>query len=274
MFLRIFKHLLPNSKAWNITPFKNLRNFFKGFTGLGEDSKSFSDSVYQDLFPETTRELEKWERQFGLPNTLSAKASDEQLRRDRLDAAWKEMGGQSPRYFQDTLQRNGFNVFVHEWWEPGTEPPVGVLQCVTPRNPLLVIRQESTEGILGVQCGDEEARAGEQFARCGNSRNPIGYPLVNKIVETEKKIITGAGEPLMRAGEPTALAGNFFTYNEVTVDYIVPNDRLTWPYFIYIGAENFPDIAEIRLERKEEFEDLCLKICPVQQWMGILVKYI
>jgi len=40
LFLRIFKHLLPNSAAWNITKDKNLRRLHEGLTGLGSDVKN------------------------------------------------------------------------------------------------------------------------------------------------------------------------------------------------------------------------------------------
>ena len=71
MFLRIFQHLLPNAKAWRITTDKQLRQFFEGLTGVGSDVRTFIDLVYKDIDPQETRELDAWEVQFGLPNTLT-----------------------------------------------------------------------------------------------------------------------------------------------------------------------------------------------------------
>ena len=34
-FLRVFKHLLPNARAWRITVDKKLRQFFEGLSGVG-----------------------------------------------------------------------------------------------------------------------------------------------------------------------------------------------------------------------------------------------
>ena len=268
-FLRVFKHLLPNARAWRITVDKKLRQFFEGLSGVGSDAKTFFDGVWLDIFPETTRELDAWEQQFGLRDT----GITEQERRDRLDATWKALGGQDPRYIQDTLQANGFDVYVHEWWEPGTEPAPGVKQCVTPRNPLMWIRREYTGVTLLVECGEAVAACGEAFAEAGNSLQPTGYPLVNKIFQTEPDFLTLCGESVAEAGEPLASCGNFLEFKETLRNYIVPNDPAKWPYFLYIGGETFGTLAQVDPKRRDEFEALCLKICPAQQWLGILVEY-
>lgn len=270
MFLRIFKHLLPNARAWRITVDKKLRQFFAGLSDVGDDVKTFFDGIWLDIFPETTRELDAWEKQFGLRDT----GLTEQQRRDRLDATWKALGGQDPKYIQDTLQANGFDVYVHEWWEPGTEPAPGVKQCVTPRNPLMYIRREYTGVTLLVECGEPNAECGEPFAQAGNSLVPRGYPLVNKIFETVPDIIPLCGELEAQSGEPSALCGNYEQFRDQLKEYIVPREPEKWPYFLYIGAENFGDIAQVDPKRRDEFEALCLKICPAQQWLGILVEYV
>ncbi len=76
----------------------------------------------------------------------------------------------------------------------------------------------------------------------------------------------------MQCGEPAALCGD----GVLTVQfkkYTIPTDPKKWPYFLYIGGENFPDLAQVDPSRRDEFEDLCLKISPAQQWLGILVSY-
>lgn len=269
-FLRIFKHLLPNARAWRITVDKRLREFFSGLSGVGEEAKTFFDGIWLDVFPETTRELDVWEQQFGLRDT----GLTEQQRRDRLDATWKAIGGQDPKYIQDTLRANGFDVYVHEWWEPGTEPIPGVKQCVTPRNPLMYLRREFTGVTLLVECGEPLAQCGEPFAGAGNSLQPRGYPLVNKVFETVPDFIALCGEPAAECGEPDIECGNYFQFREDLREYIVPRDPAKWPYFLYIGAETFGGIAQVDPKRKDEFEALCLKICPAQQWLGILVEYV
>lgn len=271
MFLRIFKHLLPNARAWRLTVDKKLRQFFDGLTApLGSDIKSFFDNIWLDIFPETTREISAWEKQFGLRDT----GITEQERRDRLAATWRYLGGQDPRFIQDTLQANGFDVYVHEWWQPGTEAAVGVKSCTTPRNPLLYIRREFTNVDLLVECGEANVECGESFAECGNRLEPSGYPLVNKILQTIADIVPLCGETLAECGELEASCGNYTVFRNSFVEYIVPRDSTKWPYFLYIGGETFGDLAQVDPKRRDEFETLCLKICPTQQWLGMLVEYV
>lgn len=265
MFLDVFKHLLPKAKAWNITIDKQLRQFFDGLTIIGDLPKTFIDTIYFDLFPQTvnsSRELALWEEQFGLlSNSLTI-----QERRDRLAAAWQAQGGQSPRYIQDTLQANGFNVFIHEWFEPDTNPPVL-------REPLDFLRVTTGDPIIIPECGEAVAECGEADAICGNSLELTGFALVNKIQEIDSVISSLAGEAFMECGESQAICGNFSIFEFSQKIYTIPNDPLKWPFFLYIGAETFPDIETIGLSRQNEFEALLLKICPAQQWLGLLIKY-
>lgn len=270
MWLRIFKHLLPHAKAWRITIDKTLREFFNGLTTTGSDVKDFIDGVWLDIFPEDTRELSEWEQQWGLRDA----GLTTQERRDRLDATWKALGGQDPKYIQDTLRNNGFDVYVHEWWAPGTEPAVGVRAQATVRSPLLYIRRQYTETYSGVECGEALAECGESFALAGNGVEPRGYPLVNRIFRTQPDIEPLCGEALAEAGESIATCGSYTTFRTDYQNYIVPSNTAYWPYFLYIGAADINDIAQVDPKRRDEFEELCLKICPAQQWLGILVEYV
>lgn len=269
MFLRIFKHLLPTARAWRITVDKKLRQFFEGLSGLGSDAKTFFDGVWLDIFPETTRELSTWEEQFGLGNT----GLDEAGRRARLDAAWKARGGQDPEYIQTTLRANGFDVHVHEWWVPGTEPVPGVKQCVTPRNPFTVLSNDNVDSGLTITCGNPIATCGNPVATCGSSTEPIGYPLVNKLRQTVPKYQVTCGNPIATCSSPSATAGAYRIYHDVERRYFIPLDTTKWSYILYIGGEVFGAPAQISTQRKNEFEALCLKIRPAQHWLGIIVEY-
>lgn len=261
LFLRVFKHLLPTGRAWRLTVDKTLRRFFAGLAELPGSVVEFFDLVWLDIDPRYTRQLDKWDETFGLRRV----GLSESARRDRLAATWAAMGGQSPRYIQDTLQAHGFDVYVHEWWEPGSTPPVA-------RNPLTYLRNSSDAPTQLVECAEPDAECGETFAEAGNSRNPLGYPLVNKIWEPAP-LLVACGEPLAECGELTAEAGNSTGYVFNRREYTVTADTATWPYFLYIGGKRFGDAAIVPSGRREEFEDLCLKICPLQQWLGILVTY-
>lgn len=271
IFFRMFQHLLPNARAWRLTIEKTLRNLFEGLSGIGADVVNYADRIWLDIFPATTRELDEWELQFALPDTILTDVA----RRSRLDAHWKALGGQDAKYIQDTLRGAGFDVFVHEWWVPGTEPAPGVKLCVTPRNPLTVLRPEFTgvDNTFVVGLGEVEAELGETFAEMGNSIDPLGYPLVNKLSFSNDDLTILLGEELAELGESEAELGQFINFKFIPVNYIVPTDPLKWPYFLYIGGETFGDLATIVPSRRDEFETLALKICPTQQWLGILVLY-
>ena len=78
----------------------------------------------------------------------------------------------------------------------------------------------------------------------------------------------------MEAGEVEAIAGNYLGFSNTPVEYFIPSDTDKWHYFLYIGGQVFGDQAQVDPKRKDEFEALCLKICPAQQWLGIIVEYV
>lgn len=272
MWLRIFKHLLPDARAWRLTTSKTLRSFFEGLGGAASDARSFVDDVHNDLWPDTTRELDLWLDQFGL---YRAGGQTETELRSRLDAAWKSNGGQSPAYIQRVLQAAGFDVYVHEWWEPIPDRPAGgsIDGDVTPvaRNPFDYLDDGTGAVPWAFVDGGEDAQDGDPVAQDGGTNVPPGYPLVNKIIEAQTRSI-GDGAADMADGDPEAQDGGVeIAYPLKT--YQIPVDPTKYPYFLYIGGEAFPDTASVPAGRRDEFEELCLKICPTEQWLGIIVEY-
>lgn len=270
-WLNIFTHLLPNARAWRITSNKRLRQFFEGLTVVGSDAKGYIDRVYQDLDPQKTRSLDLWEDQFN----LSASTLTVQQRRDRLAATWKALGGQDPYYIQNTLRAAGFDVYVHEWWEPVPGRPTGGSingdHEPVARNPYDFLNDGLSErGILSVD-GAERMQDGGDQAFDGAYGAPQGYPLVNKLLETVLSGI-GDGAARMQDGAKEAIDGTRSAQFRRRL-YPLPTDPARFPYFLYIGGEIFPNVATVPSSRRDEFEDLCLKICPLEQWLGILVRY-
>lgn len=262
MFLRLLKYLLPNARAWQITQDKQLRQFFDGLSGLGSNIRTYFDQVYLDLFPETTRELDTWENNFGLPGTLTV----EQERRDRLAAAWQAIGGQSPRYIQDTLRAAGFDVYVHEWWElPVVGSPVA-------RNPFTYLN-DGTGGFSSLMNdGAADTQDGDVLSQDGSSGEPLGFALVNKVFEGTTGSV-GDGAANMNDGAADAQDGDSVVSWAQKL-YPIPADPTKYPFFFYIGGQTFPDHATVLTSRKNEFETLCLKICPTQLWLGMLITYV
>lgn len=266
MFLNIFKHLLPNARAWRITVDKTLREFFTGLSGLGSDIKEFFDLIWTDIDPQQTRQLPEWENQFGLRDT----GLSEQERRDRLEATWAALGGQSPRYIQDTLQANGFDVYVHDWWS------------VDYYDNLFGFAEDPDAfgfgSVSDPSIGGYFYSITKQVCRIPHDAHALlvspAYPLVNKIVSTERAYTVLAGEAVAQAGEPAAVAGNYTDYSETERRYTVPIDSTAWSYFWYVGGETFGTFASVSATRKDEFESLCLKLGPAHLWIGVFVNYV
>jgi len=261
-YLKLYKLLLPKARAWRITVEKNLRKFFEGLTDLPADVREFVDLVYLDVFPQTTRELEKWEDQFNLPDTPGLTIQE---RRDRLEAAWAAQGGQDPRYIQDTLQAAGFPVYVHEWWEPASSWPNGPPVA---RNPNIYLDTGATKFVMAD--GDENSQDGDELAQDGGVADASGYLLVNRY---DIRGRLGDGSREMQTGGFNAQDGAISSVVK-NINYVVPSDPAKWPFFLYIGGQTFPDTVTLPASRRTEFELLVLKICPSQLWKGILVEYI
>lgn len=273
MWLRIYQHLLFKSKFWTIVVTKQLRQLFAGLAGWPRDARDYVDTQYNALDPQltTVAALNKWLVQFGID---PAGLTDSE-KRSRLDAAWKEQGGQDLTYIQNTLQARGFNVYVHEWWVPGVLHPAGGQvngdEPPVARNPYTYlydgIAPPSTVGD-----GHNNAQDGYDNFQDGNNNNPPGYVLVNLIQEVYQSAVWDGHVQAVDGAD--AMADGNFVLGFRPKQYALTATVDEYPYFLYIGGESFPNLAAIPNDRREEFEKLVLKICPTEQWLGMLIEYI
>lgn len=252
LFFRAIRHLLPTGAAWQVTVDKHLRRFFLGLSEQPAETKTFIDNVYLDLFPETTRELNEWERQFGLALTdTSGGDLDPEVINGRLllAAEWRATGGQSPSYIQGVLQAAGFDVYIHEWWSSG--PPYVARD---PRdytdNPLIGSWQ-----CTGFDGGGLPLPTQPQCTGYDVNGTPLAtQPQCNRWLANETHYLVNLD--LTRRAPPP-----------------VPDDPTKWPYFMYVGGENFPDHAVVDITRRAEFERLLLKLRPTHNWIVTLIDY-
>lgn len=261
-FLNLYKHLLPRALAWTLTAVKPLRQFFEGLSFAVV--KTYFDDIWLDIFPGTTRDITGWEKSFGLPDYDLT----EQERRDRLDARWKEFGGQDPKSIQDRLQAAGFDVYVHQWWVPGTEPPIGVEGCAVARNPIPLLKSDIS---FDMEMGSEVAEMGDPNAEMGPYLEQPGYILVNKDSTFDSHAVMEMGSDEAEMGGDDSEMGLLVVDTNENIH--MTRDQSKWPFFLYIGAETFPDLAQLPASKRAEFEELCLKMRPLQQWLGMLVEY-
>lgn len=227
--IKQLKHLLPSGLAWRLTKDKALKRLMEGLGTAGDDARKFADDRYLDLFPQTSTTLDDWGEQFGVPGTVQA-----------VDAAWKATGGQSKAYIEGILQAAGFDLYLHEFWVPGTEPPAGTLGSPQVRNPNYYLDWPGWIGEYIYTAGDPMVTAGAGFT---------------------------AGATVQAGGGP-----GYLLVDGVNTFYPGLNST-RWPYYLYIGAENFPELATVPASRRAELEALILKITPAQQWIGMMVEY-
>lgn len=224
-----------------------IRRFFIGLSGLPTSVRSFADLIWFDIFPSTTRQLSEWEVEFGLPNT----GLTEPERRERLANSWASQGGQTVAYIQSVLNGAGFDVKVWESVAPGDVPPAGSATCPTVINPLAHLDPTSTDPVP-----------------------PLGYALPNGTYVTEINNTMECGELVMECGEPEAECGQYSGYSETPTPHIVTNDPDKNPFYLYISGDTINDVAQIPQIRRQEFEELCLRIRPTSSWLGLKVEYI
>ena len=309
-FFRQFQHLLPDGKAWRITVDKTLRRFFEGLVNAPSDARDYVDDVYDDMFPETTRELAQFEKQFGISPGLT-----DSIRRSNIAAEWAATGGQDPSYLQTILQLAAMNVFVHDpfpaEFEKGAVTSVVVggtgIQIFTGffvhglRVGQLVLHQgigESTyNGLFAVTAIIDENTYEVGATFVGNSSGPFDgtqpyvYRSVDPRLYTNIPLIGAfqasdfpsqpqcTGEGI--AGRP-ACDGHLANDPKYLVNDLldnlpppkVPDDPLTWPFFAYVGAETFPDLAVVDTDLREEVDRLLLKLFPTHIWIVKLIDYI
>jgi hypothetical protein len=238
--LRLIQHLLPRALAWKTTTptgeraaAKRLRQYLEGIANWAAEISAFVDLMFLDVLPRSTRDLVAWEKQFSLG--AGGSIAD---RRAKLAGAWGLQGGQSPDYLQSTLHAAGFDtVYVHEWWSSGP-PYVARDPRSHVRQPLLGVYQCETTNEW--ECFDPDPS--EPLApHCDDTlANDPGY-LVNL--------------DLTRRAPPP-----------------VPDDPSRWPYFLYLAAETFPDLAPVQASRIAELKELILRMAPAQQWIVLLVE--
>lgn len=252
--INLWKVALPRSRAFSLIITKTFRKFYEGLS-YPQYYRDLFDKTYKELDPQVTTQLVRWEDQFYLPSN----GLTEQQRRDRLEATWKMNGGQSPAYLQSILRGYGFDVYVHDWWQP--------------------IPQETS-----LTMGDDDAFMGGENAFMGASivdfpspwdpnivLVPPYYPLVNKVATTRYVPIRMGGEGAFMGGED-AFMGSILQTSSGDV-YPIPQDATKWRGFVYVGGETMPNPAYISPDRKAEFEELILSIFPADKWVGVIVEY-
>ncbi len=254
-----FNGLLPSGSAFKLQAGSNIRKFFAGLGSAADDIEEEAGNIYFDIFPDTTRCLDDWDEQFA----ISGPTATEQDRRDRLLSAWRETGGQSPGYIQDTLQEAGFDVYVHE-------------------SAYFLTDLDAQFGQMGKACTATACKLGSLSSFGFGSFGTV-YDSV-RIIRDPRPFIGGFVDNFGGLNDLSdSLQFGFSTFgrrtgllllNELVEDAPAElDDPDTWPYVWYIGAETFGDFAEVSNERKTEFITKIQKVRPRHTWIVLLVNF-
>ena len=145
-FFKVFKLLFPRVKSFELVFETKLKKFIRSLSVLPEDVKTETEKVFLDLFPETTRVFDEWEKQFAV---LFASEQYGENRVGILKALWKaNSGGQSLEYIQGVLQ--------------SVIPEIKVFENNPVKNP------RDANAVLSCMCG-------QKWSVCGNKKLSCGF---------------------------------------------------------------------------------------------------
>jgi hypothetical protein len=103
-FFDVIKALFPRSRAFELFINNAKRRLMEALAAIADAVHAAAAAVYLDLFPDSTRETEKWLKVFGL-NPVDVPQTDEPPVRGLLASLWRmKTGGQSADYLESVLR--------------------------------------------------------------------------------------------------------------------------------------------------------------------------
>jgi hypothetical protein len=100
-FFEAVKNLFPSGRAFGMFADSGKRRLLEGLSALPDDVRREAEKVYFDLFPETMRFPDMWEKIFSLYLT----EAEYEKRRDILGALWKTISGDQGANFLEQVLR-------------------------------------------------------------------------------------------------------------------------------------------------------------------------
>ena len=149
-FFDATKLLFPRSRAFNFTINSNKRKLIKAIAVLPEDIRHEIEQVYFDMFPETSRCVDDWEKVFAVV------FSSEELEKQRnvLAALWRiNKGGQSAVFLESVLQNIDKNILVVENIPIGNPRRKNVVFVAVCRNKIMCCGNK--KAVCGYRLGDD-----------------------------------------------------------------------------------------------------------------------
>jgi hypothetical protein len=177
MALSWLSHLLPKSPLWRSSA--SVLRIFDGAQAWFDEARDLFDFGMLENRPVTTTDVFERLQKNGISARFLTGLSETDAR-NLLIAMEPRSPGQSPLRLQDILHAAGFtDVFVHEWFEPGTGP------SWTERSAGAYL-QSIISGLC--HCDDEWATCDDDLAYCDDFVYSGGNWLTNKTVYAGGKL--------------------------------------------------------------------------------------
>ena len=150
VFFDAIKLLFPRSRAFNLTTDSNKRKLIKAIAVLPENMRHEMERVYFDMFPETSRCIDDWEKVFAV--VFSSKELAKQ--RNVLAALWRiNKGGQSAIFLESVLRNIDANILVVENTPVSNPRQRSVTNIAVCGNKTLCCK--NVKAVCGYRVGDE-----------------------------------------------------------------------------------------------------------------------
>ena len=149
-FFDAIKLLFPRSRAFNLTIDSNKRKLIKAIAVLPEDIRHEMERVYFDMFPETSRCIDDWEKVFAV--VFSSKELKKQRR--VIAALWRiNKGGQSAIFLESMLRNIDANILIVENAPVSNPRQRSVTNVAVCGNKTLCCK--NVKAVCGYRIGDE-----------------------------------------------------------------------------------------------------------------------
>ena len=232
-FLKVFEYLLPKSDFFNLKFARPFRSFFVAIAEIPATLRNHISGVISDAFPVMTEYLTEMSYQIGSPRALT---------NIQLKAEYGASGGQSPGYIQSVLRNAGFDVYVHEWWVPGSDP-------VAARNPNVYL--VDAQDLL---VNDIYSVVPRWTWQCDNA-------------SIRCDVLDDEGDFAFRCDV-------FSGYSFREKYYAVTANPDTYPNYFYVGGAVFPNPANVSEAEYKELKRLIYKLKPSSLRCIVLVNLI
>lgn len=149
-FFDAIKLLFPRSRAFNFTINSDKRKLIKAIAVLPEDIRHEMEQVYFDMFPETSRCIDDWEKVFAV--VFSSKELEKQ--RSVIAALWRiNKGGQSAIFLESMLRNIDANILIVENAPVSNPRQRSVTNVAVCGNKTLCCK--NVKAVCGYRIGDE-----------------------------------------------------------------------------------------------------------------------